>query len=155
MTVLSEGASQAEDAPQVEGESRGSSARLEVLEVLKGPPHGEDSGEGLLFRTNRGDLRAILHKAEESHQGVVWVYGARGGFGGPGPGTYARVAEALLEQGITSMRLDYRQPNDLDECAADIFTGIAFFRAMEHEPVVLVGHSFGHAVMRPRAQGRW
>ena len=136
-----------EGEPQAEGEPQESSARLEVLEVLKGPPHGEESGEGLLFRTNRGDLRAILHRAEGSSQGVIWVYGARGGFGGPGPGTYARLAEELLEQDITSMRLDYRQPNDLDECAADIFTGIAFFRAMEHEPVVLVGHSFGGAVV--------
>ena len=45
-------------------------------------PPEEQTGEGVLFRTNRGDLHAIRHGAPGSHLGVIWVCGARGGFGG-------------------------------------------------------------------------
>jgi hypothetical protein len=49
----------------------------------------------LLLRTDRGDLQAILHPAQEAQYGVIWVGGARGGFGRPGQGAYARLADAL------------------------------------------------------------
>ena len=120
---------------------------LEVQEVLTGPPHEGDIGEGLVFRTDQGDLKGILHRAEGSHYGVVWVCGALGGFGGPGLGTYTRLAETFREQGITSLRLDYRQPNIMKECVLDLLTGIAYFKSMNHGPVVIVGHSFGGAVV--------
>lgn len=120
---------------------------MEVRQVLTGPPPAGDAGAGLLFQTSRGDLPAILHQAPDSRHGVIWVCGARGGFGGPGPGTYARLAEAFLERGITSLRLDYRHPNVLPECVLDLLAGVAYFKQTGHEPVVLVGHSFGGAVV--------
>ena len=132
-----------------EGERTGwmNRTEIEVLKVSAGPPHEGDIGEGLVFRTNQGDLKGILHRAEGSHQGVVWVCGASGGFGGPGPGTYSKLCEEFRKQGITSLRLDYRLPNDLKECVADLLAGISFFKAMDHDPVVVVGHSFGGAVV--------
>ena len=71
------------------GEPTGSLVRteLEVQQLQTGPPHEGDIGEGLVFRTDQGDLKGILHRAEGSHYGVVWVCGALGGFGGPGLGT--------------------------------------------------------------------
>lgn len=120
---------------------------MSILEVLSGPPHYGNAGEGLLFRTSRGDVRAILHPAPESHLGVVWVCGARGGFGGPGKGLFSKLAEAFRTRGITSLRLDYRQPNVFPECVLDLLAGIAFFKGTGYEPVVLVGHSFGGAVV--------
>ena len=120
---------------------------LDIQQVLTVPAHDEGVGQGLVLKTNRGDLRAILHNAEGSQKAVVWVCGARGGFGGPGPGTYVRLAEAFRDQGISSLRLDYRQPNDLGGCALDLVAGIAFLKNSEYGPVVLVGHSFGGAVV--------
>jgi hypothetical protein len=120
---------------------------MEVRQVLAGPVPDGGKGAGLLFQTSRGDLPAILHQAPGSRHGVIWVCGARGGFGGPGPGTYARLAEAFRERGITSLRLDYRHPNVLPECVLDLLAGIAYFKETGHEPVVLVGHSFGGAVV--------
>ena len=84
-----------------------------------------DTGEGLKFTTNRGDFNAILHRAADTDNGVIWVCGARGGFGGPGPGTYARMAERFIGEGITSLRLDYRSPNDVFECAMDLLAGVS------------------------------
>ena len=107
----------------------------------------EGPGQRMTFRTPRGELKGILHRAGGSKQGVIWVCGARGGFGGPGEGTYSRLAEAFRERKITSLRLDYRQPNALEECVMDVLAGVAYFKITNHEPVVLVGHSFGGAVV--------
>ena len=117
---------------------------LRVSDIAR--PDG-DTGEGIKFLTNRGELKGIIHKAENADQAVVWVCGARGGFGGPGPGTYARLSEQLTAQGITSLRLDYRFPNDLLECVLDLLVGVNYLREQGHGPVVVVGHSFGGAVV--------
>ena len=109
-------------------------------------PEG-DVGEGLRFKTNRGDFNAILHRARDADRAVIWVCGARGGFGGPGPGTYARMSERFTGEGITSLRLDYRYANDVFECALDLLAGVAYLKGTGHKPVVVVGHSFGGAVV--------
>ena len=120
---------------------------MKIEDISTGPPPQGDVGEGLRFTTSRGELNAILHRAPDATQGVVWVCGARGGFGGPGPGIYEHMAEEFLSRNITSLRLDYRQPNDLSECALDLLTGVAVLKGMGCGPVVVVGHSFGGAVV--------
>ena len=120
---------------------------LQIRELHTGPPPEGDVGQGLLFHTDRGDVRAILHEAPDSHQAVIWVCGARGGFRGPGPGTYPRLSEEFIDRGITSLRLDYRLPNSLAECTLDLLVGVSFFKGTGYDPVVLVGHSFGGAVV--------
>lgn len=121
--------------------------KMQIHEVLGGPPHEGDVGRGLTFRTSRGDLPAILHAARDSKLGVIWVCGARGGFGGPAKGAYSRLSESFAAQGITSLRLSYRQPNVFPECVLDLLAGVTFFQSTGYEPVVLVGHSFGGAVV--------
>ena len=118
---------------------------IQAVEEI-GLPDG-DVGEGLEFQTNRGNFKAILHSAPDADQAVIWVCGARGGFGGPGPGTYARMSQHFTEKGITSLRLDYRQANNVFECALDLLAGVAFLKGTGHQPVVVVGHSFGGAVV--------
>ncbi len=118
-----------------------------ILEVQSGPTVDGGPGDGLVFRTNRGDFAGILHQAPDAQHAVVWVCGARGGFGGPGPGTYLRMAERFQQEGITSLRLDYREANNIYECALDLMMGAAFLKGTGHQPVVVVGHSFGGAVV--------
>ena len=124
-----------------------SAMEMRIEQVLVGPPHEGDAGEGLVLRTSRGDIPAIRHAAPESTRAVVWVCGARGGFGGPASGLYAELSEELTGQGITSLRMDYRQPNNIQECALDLLAGVNFLRATGHGPAVVVGHSFGGAVV--------
>lgn len=111
------------------------------------PLHDGDTGNGLVFHTNRGGLKGIIHESPRAQQAVIWVCGAKGGFGGPGPGTYARLSEQFVERGITSLRLDYRLPNDMMECVFDLLAGVAYCKRTGHGPVVIVGHSFGGAVV--------
>ena len=73
--------------------------------------------------------------------------GARGGFGGPGQGAYARLSEVLRRERISSLRMSYRHPNVLPECALDIMAGVAYLTHCRSQPVILVGHSFGGAVV--------
>ncbi|MCH7736551.1 MAG: alpha/beta fold hydrolase [Chloroflexi bacterium] len=130
-----------------EEQARSVDELMSIREVENiGLPDG-DVGEGLRFKTNRGDFDAILHRAPNAGHGVIWVCGARGGFGGPGPGTYARMAERFISEGITSLRLDYRNANDVFECALDLLAGVSFLKGTGHQPVVVVGHSFGGAVV--------
>src|SRR5262249_62082367 len=48
---------------------------------------------------------------------------------------------------ISSLRLNYRHPNVLPECALDIMAGVACLKHCRYQPVILVGHSFGGAVV--------
>ena len=123
------------------------SVPMTVYEVVEGLPYEGDVGRGLLFRTSRGDLKSIIHQSTGSDQAVIFVCGARGGFGGPGRGIYTRLSERLKQEGITSLRLDYRQPNVIPECVLDMLAGIAMLKGTGHKPVILVGHSFGGAVV--------
>jgi alpha-beta hydrolase superfamily lysophospholipase len=75
------------------------------------------------------------------------VGGARGGFGWPGHGAYARLAEGLRQDRISSLRLSYRHPNVLPECTLDVMAGVTYLTYCRAQPVVLVGHSFGGAVV--------
>ncbi len=118
-----------------------------IHDVRTGPPHEGELGEGVLLRTDRGDIQAILHQAPEAQHGVIWVGGARGGFGRPGHGAYARLAEGLRRDRISSLRLRYRHPNVLPESTLDVMAGVTYLTYCRAQPVVLVGHSFGGAVV--------
>ena len=120
---------------------------IKLFRVTGAPLPDGDTGAGLKFHTNRGEFSGIIHRAEGGERAVIWVCGARGGFGGPGPGTYPRLSEQLTERGITSLRLDYRFPNDLLECVLDLLAGVQYLKENGHGPVVVVGHSFGGAVV--------
>jgi pimeloyl-ACP methyl ester carboxylesterase len=118
-----------------------------IHDVRTGPSRADELGESVLLCADRGDIQAILHQAPEAQRGVIWVGGARGGFGRPGHGASARLADVLRRDRIASLRLRYRHPNVLPECALDIMAGIASLTHCRAQPVVLVGHSFGGAVV--------
>jgi len=46
---------------------------IRIHDVRTGPPPEGQAGEGLLLRTDRGDLQAILHPAPEAQYGVIWA----------------------------------------------------------------------------------
>ena len=110
-------------------------------------PEGQ-AGQGMLLKTTRGDIEAIIHHDQETPttKGIVWVWGARGGFDGPADGIYGDLAENL-KTGITSVRINYRDPRLLQESVLDALVGISFLAGTGHTDILLVGHSFGGAVV--------
>ena len=118
-----------------------------IHDVHTGPSHADELGESVLLRTDRGDIQAILHQAPEAQRGVIWVGGARGRCGKPSQGASARLAAVLRRDRLASLRLRYRHPNVVPECVLDIMAGIAYLTHCRAQPVVLVGRSFGGAVV--------
>jgi len=119
-----------------------------VYNVDTGPPHEGDTGQGVVLNTNIGQIKAILHQSAESgERAVLWVWGARGGYAGPAEGIFANLAEEFTSQGITSLRLNYRQPGVYAESVLDALAGLEFLKGRGCSRVALVGHSFGGAVV--------
>jgi hypothetical protein len=119
---------------------------LRLTRVAASP--GETPGSfRVVLETTRGDIQGILHPVEGGTGAVVCVGGAMGGLEGPAAGLYPRLAQALNALGITVVRVEYRHPNQFDECVLDALAGCSFLRGIGAAQIVLVGHSFGAAVV--------
>ncbi len=121
---------------------------IELLGADDAPVPGDQPDDGVTLHTTRGDVSCILHRpADERSVGVVWAAGARGGFDGPANGLYRDLAVRLAEQGIASLRVNYRHPANLDESTLDVLTAVWHMAALGYPRVALVGHSFGGGVV--------
>ena len=122
------------------------SIRINGVQAWNAPD--DEVGQGVTLRTTRGPIRAIVHHEQgiQTTRGIVWASGARGGFAGPAGGLYRDLSEELRGE-MTSVRIDYRQPNVLHECVMDALIGVSFLAGTGHTEIALVGHSFGGAVV--------
>ncbi len=120
---------------------------LRLLQVGAGPAD-ELGAIPLLLRTSRGDIDGRFHPVEGGAAAVICVGGAMGGLDGPAEKLYARLPAGLAEAAqISVLRLNYRRPNVLEECVADVLAGCSFLKGIGATGVALVGHSFGAAVV--------
>jgi len=108
-------------------------------------PEGSTS-EHVQLNTDRGSITCGLHPAA-SNNGILWVFGAGGGLGGPAGGHYTRLAGQFQPSGVASLELDYRRPGYLQDCVIDVLVGLAYLGSLGVKRIVLVGHSFGGAVV--------
>ena len=113
-----------------------------------GASPGDQPGSLLLrIETNRGPIEAIFHPVEGGTGAAIFVGGAMGGLDGPADAIYSRLPVALAERGVSTLRLTYRIPNDFEECVLDGLGGCSMLKGIGAQDVVLVGHSFGAAVV--------
>lgn len=98
--------------------------------------------------TRRGLLSLLWHEPSElmRNVGIVMLGGAMGGTLGPGNGLYNDFGHSLSEVGVSSIRLSYRAPNDMDSCCVDAAAAVQLLIGSGVDRVVLMGHSFGGAV---------
>lgn len=113
-------------------------------QVIRGPE--DESTDLVKLVTSQGTLLGRLHPAD-GDTSILWVFGAGGGLGGPAGGLYTRLSERLQPEGVTSLELDYRRPGELMGCVLDVLVGIAWLESLGKDRIVLVGHSFGGAVV--------
>ena len=93
-----------------------------------------------------GPVPAIWYPVEHAPGALVLVGGAGGGTYGPS-GVYPDVAERMQWLDVAALLLDYRHPNTLSECVADVESGLAWLAERHITRVALVGWSFGGAVV--------
>lgn len=121
---------------------------IELLGATDAPDIAEGDALGVRVQGTRGDIPCLFHppQGEPTGTAVLYVPGARGGFGGPANGLYTEVASALAAQGIAGLRLNYRHPANLDESTLDALVAVWHLAGQGYERVTVVGHSFGGAV---------
>jgi dienelactone hydrolase len=96
--------------------------------------------------TPRGVVRGVYDDTEGALNAVVMVSGALGGVAGPS-GAYPALAGQLQAVEIAALRLDYREPENMNECVYDLDAGLDEVRRRGIERFALIGWSLGGAVV--------
>ena len=109
---------------------------------------GAEAGElALEIETTHGTIPGALHPCEGKSGCAIFIGGAAGGGGdGPAGGVYLRLGRELVAEGVTSLRVGYRDPGEFNECVLDTLAACSFLKGIGAERAVIVGHSFGGAV---------
>jgi acetyl esterase/lipase len=97
--------------------------------------------------TLEGLLTFLWHGDPGNERVVVMCGGAMGGLLGPGNGLYHALGETFAAEGIGTIRVGYRRPNDLPACVLDVAAATDLAHRNGGRRFVLVGHSFGGAVV--------
>lgn len=110
--------------------------------------------ETIEIASARGPVLARFTAAEtapvSNASAVLLVGGADGGFDGPAEALYPTLVEDFAARGIASLRVDFRLhrfPNDVAEGVHDLLAGLDWLAEHGVARVVLIGHSFGGAVV--------
>ncbi len=104
--------------------------------------------------TMEGLLSILWHGPPDAEDVVLMLGGAMGGTLGPADGLYADLGVVLASQGIGSLRVSYRRPNDLELCTVDALAALDLAVRQGAKRCITVGHSFGGAVAIQAAANR-
>jgi len=96
--------------------------------------------------TDKGPINCRFYKTE-SESGAIYVGGVGGGFDTPANGLYPYLGEKLKFDGISSLRIRFRNSKNVEEAVHDVIAGIQFLQGERISKIGLVGHSFGGAVV--------
>lgn len=95
--------------------------------------------------TLAGMLTMLWHGDPEAERVVLTCGGAQGSLLGPGQGLYHDLGTRFAADGIGTIRIGYRRPNDLHTCVHDLLATAELAARHGAERFVAVGHSFGGA----------
>jgi dienelactone hydrolase len=96
--------------------------------------------------TLQGLLTLLWHGDPQAEHVVVMGGGGMGGLLGPAGGLYHDLGQQLAAQGIGTIRVGYRKPNDLTSCVLDVAAAADLATRTGAKQFITVGHSFGGAV---------
>ncbi|MGK2929421.1 MAG: alpha/beta hydrolase [Acidimicrobiales bacterium] len=96
--------------------------------------------------TMQGLLTVLWHGPQDAERAVIAVGGAMGGLLGPADGLYHDLGVRFAADGIATLRVSYRAPNDFDRCVHDALAVADIAARQGATRFVTMGHSFGGAV---------
>jgi len=96
--------------------------------------------------TLQGLLTLLWHGDPQAEHVVVTGGGGMGGLLGPAGGLYHDLGQQLAAQGIGTIRVGYRKPNDLTRCVLDVAAAADLATRTGAKQFITIGHSFGGAV---------
>jgi hypothetical protein len=96
--------------------------------------------------TMAGLLTLLWHGEPDMERVVLMCGGAMGGMLGPAGGLYHDLGTRFAKEAIATIRVGYRQPNDLRTCVHDLVAAAELAARHGGKRFVTVGHSFGGAV---------
>jgi pimeloyl-ACP methyl ester carboxylesterase len=96
--------------------------------------------------TLRGLLTLLWHGPRDARNVVVTCGGGMGSLLGPADALYHDLGETFAAQGIGTLRVGYRKPNDLSRCVHDVAAAADLASRSGARRYVVIGHSFGGAV---------
>lgn len=138
---------EASDALAPEPEERPSRPPLDALDALARQEVLISPGlRHVEIYTMAGLLTILWHGPVDAAAVVLMSGGAMGGLLGPAGGLYHDLGETFAQQGIATMRVGYRRPNDLGRCVHDVAAAADLASRTGARRFVTVGHSFGGAV---------
>ena len=134
-------------SPTGPADAEPSTPPLDALRVLAAQEVEVADGFRHLELFTLGGLVTVLwHGPPDADRAVLAVGGAMGGLLGPADGLYHDLGMALDDQGIGTLRISYRRPNDLDRCVHDVVAVADLAGRRGARRFVTMGHSFGGAV---------
>ncbi len=103
--------------------------------------------ERVVLDTPRGPVETRFYCRSDLDCGAIYVGGVGGGFDSPARDLYPALCVGLMPSRVCGLRIAYRNPHDLSESVSDVVAGLRFLREKGVHDTVLVGHSFGGAVV--------
>lgn len=119
--------------------------KIDIKEIM-----GENARNGYIpveLITGRGEVSCRFYKVNSNNSGVIWVGGMGGNWDTPAEGLYPDLSEKLRKNDISSLRIRYRYPHDINESVYDVLAGIKFLENVGASKIALVGHSLGGSVV--------
>lgn len=104
------------------------------------------AGDRVSIPSARGLVTAFRHGPHDAPGAVLMVGGVGNDVEGPA-GTYIDLAERLADHGLAGLRVSYRRTGIHDECVHDVQAAVAAAAEQGAQRVVLLGWSFGGAVV--------
>lgn len=96
--------------------------------------------------TLEGLLTFLWHGDPGAERVILACGGAMGGLLGPATGLYHELGELFAPEGVGTIRVGYRRPNDLVACVDDLCAAADLAHRNGARRFVVMGHSFGGAV---------
>jgi pimeloyl-ACP methyl ester carboxylesterase len=112
---------------------------VQEVEIAPGLLHVE-------MYTRSGLLTLLWHGERDAERVLLTGGGAMGSLLGPADGLFHDLGVALAAQGIGTVRVGYRTPNNLPRCIHDMAVASQLAAGKGAEKFVAMGHSFGGAV---------